>query len=390
MDAAILNKKEVKKNMEKTKKTIVKHLQIDESKRLIFLSDIHGDIRLFKKALEEVHFSDSDELFVIGDMIEKGDAFDNLMMLNEIIRLNSQSNVHFMAGNCDEIFRFIMPPLDKKRFLYYALVRQKSIINDLAFQLNFPLNEDMDIDAFVRQIEEAYPEYYDFIDHLPDVIFLNDKVVLVHGGLLDINHIPEEAIEVLKFDRFLELSKPQPLPMIVGHNPTRNYHTDITSVDPIFDSRKNIISIDGGNNVIKGGQLNVVIMDNLAHMNFSFIRFDHYPKYIMKEDVNYAVPAKKFNIQFGRNEVELLAKDLDFYLIRVIGSTDELWVHEDFIYRQGAKAYCFDGSNTFLNLKKGDLISVIKKAMPYSLVKHEGIVGLIETKYIHEDFVSNC
>ncbi len=373
--------------MEKVKQTKVQHLTIDSHKRLLFMSDIHGDYKLFNQALKEVHFSDDDVLFVIGDMIEKGDFKDNLIMMNQIIELSKKPNVHFMAGNCDEIFRFIEPPLDKERFLYYALDRQKSIINDLAYEFQYNLGKSMDIDDFIRKIKLKHPEYYTFIDELADVIFINDKLVLVHGGILDIHHIPEHAIDLLKFDHFLEVSGPQPIPMIVGHYPTRNYHNDIPSVNPIFDSRKNIICIDGGNNVIKGGQINVVILDNLNTMNFSYIAVDHYPKYVMQEDVFYEQPKKQFSIQFGKNEVEILGHDLDFYLIRPIHSSDELWVHQDFVFQLGEKYYCYDGSNTFLNLKKGDQISVIKKAMPYSLIKDKGVVGLIETQYIHEDFL---
>lgn len=368
--------------MNKIKKTKIEHLTIDCNRRLLFMSDIHGDIKLFKRALKEAQFNENDELFVIGDMIEKGDFKDNLLMLNEIISMNKQSNIHFMAGNCDEIFRFIEPPLDNERFLYYALERQKSIINDLADENQITLNRQMDIESFIKQIQVKYPQYYDFVENLPDVIFINNSLVLVHGGILDINKIPHDAIDVLKFDRFLEVSNPQPIPMIVGHYPTRNYHSDIPSVNPIFDSRKNIICIDGGNNVVKGGQLNVLVLDNLTQMNFSYFAVDHYPKYTMKQDVYHQPPQKQFSIQFGKNEVEILAHDLDFYLIRPIHSTDELWVHQDFVFEADNRYYCYDGSNTFINLKKGDKISIIKTAKPYSLIKFQGIIGLIETDYI--------
>ena len=371
--------------MEKLKKTIVKHLNIDSTKRILFMSDIHGDIKLFKEALAKVNFSDDDYLFIIGDMIEKGDYLDNLAMLKFILEFNKRPNVYMMAGNCDEIFRFILPPLDKQRFLYYALNRQKSIINDIANEINYPLNREMDIEDFINTIMKKYPEYYDFIDELPDVIFINDQIVLVHGGILDIDNIPEQAIDVLKFDRVLEISGSQKKLMIVGHYPTRNYRPDIASVNPIFDYRKNIISIDGGNNVVKGGQINVVILKSLNSMSFSFEAFDHYPKHIITHDVYYEKPKNSINITYGKNEVEIISKDLDFYLIRPIGSLDELWVNQDFIYERDGKYYCYDGSNTFINLRKGDTISVIKKARPYSLIKHEGIVGLIETKHIDEN-----
>ncbi|MDE6584358.1 MAG: hypothetical protein K2K15_03050, partial [Anaeroplasmataceae bacterium] len=106
-----------------------------------------------------------------------------------------------------------------------------------------------------------------------------------------------------------------------------------------------------------------------------------------EEDVNYEQPKNTFSMRFGKNEVEVLTKDLDFYLVRPKGTKDELWVHEEYVFSMDDKTYCYEGSNVFLNLKKGDQISIIKKAAPYSLIKHNGIIGLIESKYIHEDNV---
>ncbi len=373
--------------MKKKKNTKIQYLTIEEKRRLLFMSDIHGDIRLFQQALKEVNFSDQDYLFVVGDMIEKGDYLDNIAMLDYILELSKKENVFFMAGNCDEVFRFILPPLDKERFLYFALDKQKSIINDLAERMKVSLSKDMDIDGFIQSAYMEYPQYFEFIDKLPDVIFLNDRLVLVHGGILDIHQIPKHSLEVLKFDRFLEMSGIQPKTMIVGHNPTRNYRSDIACVNPIFDSRKNIICLDGGNNLVKGGQLNVVILEDIHSTAFSFIALDHYPKYEMKEDVLHPQSKNSFTMRFGKNEVDIITRDLDFYLVQLKNSEDRLWVHQDFVFEIEGKQYCYEGSNTFLNLKKGDQISIIKRAMPYSLIKHEGVIGLIETRYLHEDLL---
>ena len=89
----------------------------------------------------------------------------------------------------------------------------------------------------------------------------------------------------------------------------------------------------------------------------------------------------------GKNEVDIITRDLDFYLVQLKNSEDRLWVHQDFVFEIEGKQYCYEGSNTFLNLKKGDQISIIKRAMPYSLIKHEGVIGLIETRYLHEDLL---
>lgn len=369
--------------MELVKKTKVCHLNLNSNKRIIFMSDIHGDINLFKEALNGVGFSNEDYLFVVGDLIEKGKLGDNLRMLDYLLELNKLDNVFLMAGNCDEVFRFILPPVDKTKFLFYALDKKKSIINDFAEEIGYRLSEDMDIDSFVELFKNTNQKYYDFIDSLPDVIFINDNLVVVHGGILDINNIPENSIEVLKFDRFLECSPVQEKTMIVGHYPTRNYRLKEFNVNPIFDKEKNIICIDGGNNVVKGGQINVVMIDSLATMNYSFSAFDHYPKHIMKKDVFYETPELQFNMIFGNNEIIIIKEDLDYYYISTV--TDEkMWVHKSLVYNYKEKSYCYDCSNSFISLRKGDEISIILVGRPYTLIKYKGSIGLIETEYIYE------
>ena len=127
--------KGVKNQMELVKKTKIRHLNLHSDRRIIFMSDIHGDINLFKKALNDLNFSDMDYLFIIGDMIEKGDLGDNLKMLDYVMELDKLDNVYLMAGNCDEVFRTLYSSIDKERFLFYALEKKKSVINDFAFKI---------------------------------------------------------------------------------------------------------------------------------------------------------------------------------------------------------------------------------------------------------------
>ncbi len=374
--------------IELEKKTKIKRIEIPMDKRCVFISDIHGDVDSLKKGLEMIHYTDEDYLFMIGDMYEKGDFKKNLETIRYIMDLkNKYKNLYCMAGNCDEVLRFILPKDAKEKFLYYANVRMHSVINDMAEEMKYPLSMDMNVEDFVCKVQQKYPEIYEFMESLDDVIFINDRIVLVHGGIDDIDHIPEYALPMLKYDRFYELSKPQKKLMVVGHYPTRNYRSDMACCNPIFDFKKKIISIDGGNHIVKGGQLNFVILESLDSMKFSFVYVDHYPKHRMKYAVDYEQPLQNVNIVFGQNEVEILDTDLDFVYIRQISTNMNMWVHNSFIYKDERtdKVYCYDGCNQFISTKKNDEISVIKKAMPYSLIKRNGYIGLIETKYIDDE-----
>lgn len=39
-----------------------------------FVSDIHGEYDLFLKLLDKLRFSDSDTMYVLGDIIDKGSS----------------------------------------------------------------------------------------------------------------------------------------------------------------------------------------------------------------------------------------------------------------------------------------------------------------------------
>ena len=377
----------MKELIELKKKTIIKKLNIPTNKRLIFVSDIHGDLETFKRGLEKINFNSDDYLFIIGDIHEKGDATYNLKTLRYVIELSKLPNVYPMAGNCDEVFRFILPNDAKDKFLYYTNIKKHSILNDIALEQNYPLSMDMDVSDFVNMVQNKYPEFYEFMDSLADVIFINDSLVLVHGGIDDINNIPDYSISMLKYDKFYELSKPQEKLMIVGHYPTRNYRGDISCVNPIFDFKKKIISIDGGNHIVKGGQINFVYLESLESMKFGYIWDDHYPREEIKHDVDYDNPSTLVNLTFGDNEVEIIEQDLDFYLVRHIKTNSKMWVHTSFVYqdKNTKKLYAYDASNNFLSVRKGDIVSVVIKANPYSVIKRNGYIGLIDTKYLDEN-----
>lgn len=368
------------------KKTKIRRLNLDLNRRLIFVSDMHGDLITFKEGLEEINFNDNDYLFVIGDMYEKGDLTYNLKTARYFMELNKKDNVFCMSGNCDEVLRFILPKEAHKDFLYYTLVRQRSIINDIALEMRYPLGKDMDIDDFVSKIQDKYSDLYEFMDSLDDVIIINNKIVLVHGGIDDIENIPEYSLPLLKYDNYYNKANPQKLLTIVGHYPTRNYRSDVACQNPILDFKKKIFSIDGGNHLVKGGQINFLMLDNLESMKFSYMYVDHYEKHVMNYTVSYDEPENKVNFTFGtQNEIEIYEKDLDFYYVKDLRTKIHMWVQSANVFEDNGKFYCYEGSNTFLSVIKGDVVSIVKRAKPYSVIKKNGYVGLIETKYLEYD-----
>lgn len=71
----------------------VKILDADDSQRVFFCGDVHGEYELLISKLEEINFSDNDVLVFVGDLIDRGpDSIKCLQMLD-------RPNVHSVLGN---------------------------------------------------------------------------------------------------------------------------------------------------------------------------------------------------------------------------------------------------------------------------------------------------
>ncbi len=367
--------------MQKKKKTSVLHLNLNPNSRFLFISDIHADKELFKMALDKADFKDDDVLFIIGDVIEKGE--NNLELLDYLLELKEKYQIYFLAGNCDEVLRYIIPPVDKDNFLYYAIVKGNSIVNEMANKLNIKLDYDMDVDNVCEKFHKEFIKYYNFIDEFYDVIILNDKYVLVHGGLDDVSNIPEYNNSLLKYDSFYLKAKYSPYIRIVGHFPVVNYTTSIPCNNPIFDFNRNVISIDGGNKVKLSGQLNILILEN---EKFSYFYVDKYPKQICKKNIILPLSKPCHMDSYLGNVIYKGEKLGDFYVVyNEIG--EKAYAYKTNVIIDKDKFFCYDATNYMMPLRKGDRYSIIIKAWPFTIVKKEGYIGLVSTRLVDADEV---
>ena len=68
------------------------------------ISDIHGCFDEFMEALELVSFGDDDELYILGDILDRGPKIDACIEWLIAHDANGkESNVHFIMGNHEEM-----------------------------------------------------------------------------------------------------------------------------------------------------------------------------------------------------------------------------------------------------------------------------------------------
>ncbi len=235
---------------------MIQHIDFEKGKRIIAISDIHGDFASLKNLLEKVNYNDeNDYLIIMGDLIEKG--YENLATIHYIMSLKKQNkNVIVLKGNCDRILENVMDNENNiPETLKYLSYQELSIFHEVAKNIGTSIETSEDLKYILTFLDEEKK----FIDTLPTALISSD-FVFVHAGIRNLENENDEKYHLtarnfyyqnVEFDRYI----------VVGHLPVCNYSENIINNNPIIDLNKKIISIDGGNCVKVHGQLNALIIE---------------------------------------------------------------------------------------------------------------------------------
>ena len=74
---------------------------IEPGRRVVAVSDIHGNLPFLKGLLERAALTPDDVLILVGDLLEKGR--DSLTTLRYVMELREKYTVYPLCGNCDYI-----------------------------------------------------------------------------------------------------------------------------------------------------------------------------------------------------------------------------------------------------------------------------------------------
>ena len=142
-------------------------------------ADLHGySIEKFKKLLKKANFSDDDFLFVLGDVIDRGE--DGV----EILRwLMEQPNVELILGNHEAMMlacAFLFDEITDKSIENISVEGLKSL------ELWRRNGGDVTINALSKTKASVRSEIFEYLHDCPlyDTVSIGDKnYLLVHGGL---------------------------------------------------------------------------------------------------------------------------------------------------------------------------------------------------------------
>lgn len=192
------------------------------------MSDIHGCYDEFINMLELINFNNEDELYILGDIFDRGDK--PIQILDYII---SHKNIHLIKGNHEKFFEEFYESGDAQLWYYNG--------------------GNTTHEGIVHQPYYA-DTLYKYIKKLP-YIKVVDKFILTHAGV----YFPSNY-EELTIDEFIELQEEEfclwdrsnignekkfkDYTIIVGHSPVQSITNNCDDVKLLH--RNGTIYIDCG------------------------------------------------------------------------------------------------------------------------------------------------
>ncbi|HBY21225.1 MAG TPA: fructose-bisphosphatase class III [Clostridiales bacterium] len=205
------------------------------------ISDIHGCYDKFMKMLEVINFQPEDQMYILGDVIDRGK--ESIKLLQYIMK---QFNMELLLGNHEEMALQWLKNNDSGYFSCWMNNGGQSTYSQYC-ELN-------DIER-VTIIE--------YLNHRP--LFLTiDKYILVHAGV-DFKTKGNQSRETLLWtrDEFINsVDRFKDNVVIFGHTPTYYMQPNIKPMK-IWKEHDGKIGIDCGV-VFNGGQLGCLRLDDMA------------------------------------------------------------------------------------------------------------------------------
>lgn len=222
------------------------------------MGDIHGEYDKFIKLVEKINLRESDTLYVLGDILDRGPH-----PIKVLLTLMEMPNAICLLGNHElmalDCLEFLMQEITDTSI---ELLDEKMVDNLITWQYNGSMTT---IDEFRALEREMQREVIDFIkDFLiyAEITVAGKNYLLVHGGLGNFypgKHIEDYSIKELIWDRAeYDIQYYDDKYVVTGHTPTQEI---IGNPRPGYIFRENHhIALDCGCNR-PNGRLAAICLD---------------------------------------------------------------------------------------------------------------------------------
>ena len=349
--------------------------RIEPGRRVVAVSDIHGNLPFLKGLLDAVRFSPADVLILVGDLLEKGR--DSLATLRYVMELGRTHTVYPLCGNCDHIDQTFLsgPGMDEALWpVLSQFWRERSVLLQMGAELGLAPRRQSDLPALRAALLEHFPRETGFLLSLPTILEAGN-FLFVHGGVPREDDLEGlDAYECMKNDDFRGQGRSFRKWVVVGHWPVTLYREDIPSSAPIIDRERKIISIDGACVLKVDGQLNALMLPSEESEDFAWTAWDGLPEARALD----GQPASEhsLNIRWGRSALELLEEGEELSLCRHLETGRQIYILNAYLRRDPEKGlWCEDSTDYCLPVEAGEVLTVVRRTKTGALCKKNGVTG---------------
>lgn len=353
-------------------KPVIKRLRPEDGRRILAVSDIHGNLPYLEGVLEKTGFCAEDILIIDGDFLEKGPY--NLATLHRVMELAAAGNTHVVCGNCDGWHQILdNTPEEDDALLSYIQYRGRGLLWEMCLENGIDPAGLAHFTAVKELLKDRYAEEWAFLRGLPHAIETGE-FIFAHAGMDPGLPLEENSIESLEHtDALMEKDLRFEKWLIVGHWPVMLYGSDIVSANPIIDRDRRIISIDGGCVLKDDGQLNCLIIPDAEREEFCFDAYDCFPVRKVKQAQKGG--GRSYYIRWGDSTVQVLERGEEFSLCRHVRTGYTMRILTKYLFTGEEFTDCNDCTDYVLPLERGDEVSVVETVSGGYFVKHKGISG---------------
>ena len=352
-------------------RAIVIRPEFQKGRRIIAVSDIHGNLPFFDALMDKIALTPRDILVLVGDILEKGR--DSLALLRRVMELCRTHTVYPLCGNCDGlVLRFFeTDALDRFFFSTYLPQHPESTLRQLAREGGFEQLDDLP--RLREELRAAYPDIRAWLRAMPTILE-TEHLVFVHGGVPHLDRMDQlERWSCMKNDDFLGQGRSFDKWVVVGHWPVTLYRDKIPSAAPIILPERKIISIDGGCVLKADGQLNALMLPSEESEFFTWTAWDGLPVYAALDGQEGS--ADSVNIRWGRSALELVEEGEETSLCRHLETGRVLPILNRYLRRGPQGLWCEDSTDYALPVVPGDRLSLVAAVKHGFLCKKEGVTG---------------
>lgn len=221
-------------------------------KRTLVISDIHGELELFKELLHTAGYDSSqDQLILLGDYIDRGP--NSKEVLDKVMELKDEGAVVLKGNHEDMMVRALVNGEERVWKNWINRNGGTETLKSYGFTENdFKVEEE---EPFVKPTihSKELEEHLRFIQCF-DTYLEWDDTIFVHAGVHPETPIEDtDPHELIWIRDVFHNGYCGEKTVIFGHTPTKNLHKDKQGCSVFFGDNR-IIGIDGA--AVYGGQLN--------------------------------------------------------------------------------------------------------------------------------------